>query len=154
CRYAESEESYKRFLELKPGNAAAEKELSQSRQAQTAFDSATNLFDSGEYARALEFVEKIVLVFSPACTKAKLLKVKLLIASKEYASAISETGYMLKEDEDNLDALLLRGRAYYYLADHDVAIRHYQKGLRLDPEHGDLKKAYFGLKNLLKKAKS
>jgi hypothetical protein len=32
--------------------------------------------------------------------------------------------------------------------------RHYQKGLRLDPEHGELKKAYFGLKNLLKKTKS
>lgn len=33
-------------------------------------------------------------------------------------------------------------------------VRHYQKGLRLDPEHGELKKAYFGLKNLLKKTKS
>ena len=33
-------------------------------------------------------------------------------------------------------------------------LRHYQKGLRLDPEHGELKKAYFGLKNLLKKTKS
>lgn len=32
--------------------------------------------------------------------------------------------------------------------------RHYQKGLRSDPEHGELKKAYFGLKNLLKKTKS
>jgi len=32
--------------------------------------------------------------------------------------------------------------------------RHYQKGLRLDPEHSELKKAYFGLKNLLKKSKS
>jgi hypothetical protein len=32
--------------------------------------------------------------------------------------------------------------------------RHYQKGLRLDPEHSELKKAYFGLKNLLKKTKS
>lgn len=36
---------------------------------------------------------------------------------------------------------------------HDL-FRHYQKGLRLDPEHSELKKAYFGLKNLLKKTKS
>lgn len=35
-----------------------------------------------------------------------------------------------------------------------ASLRHYQKGLRLDPEHSDLKKAYFGLKNLLKKTKS
>ncbi|MCL7040709.1 hypothetical protein MKW94_016986 [Papaver nudicaule] len=32
--------------------------------------------------------------------------------------------------------------------------RHYRKGLRSDPEHGELKKAYFGLKNLFKKTKS
>lgn len=55
--------------------------------------------------------------------QAKLLKVKLLLALKDYSSAISETGNLLKEDENNLDALLLRGRAYYYLADHDIASR-------------------------------
>ena len=46
-----------------------------------------------------------------------------LIAVKDYSSAISNSGYILKEDEDNLEALHLRGNAYYYLADHDIAIR-------------------------------
>ncbi|GAV64694.1 DnaJ domain-containing protein/BTAD domain-containing protein/TPR_11 domain-containing protein [Cephalotus follicularis] len=154
CRYEESEKNYRKFLELKPGNSVAEKELSQLLQAQSALDTAFTLFDSGDYSKPLEYVNKVVLVFSPACLKAKLLKVKLLLAAKDYSGAISETGNVLKTDEDNLEALLLRGRAYYYLADHDVAIRHYQKGLRLDPEHSELKKAYFGLKNLLKKTKS
>ncbi|KAF5203345.1 Dnaj protein p58ipk-like protein [Thalictrum thalictroides] len=154
CRYEESEKNYKKFLELKPGVSSAEKELSQLLQAQSALESAFIHFDSGDFSKALEFVEKVVLVFSPACSKAKLLKVKLLLALKDYSGAISETGYVLKEEENNLDALLLRGRAYYYLADHDVAIRHYQKGLRLDPEHTELKKAYFGLKKLLKMTKS
>nr|GEW65645.1 DnaJ protein P58IPK homolog [Tanacetum cinerariifolium] len=154
CRYEESEKSYKKFLEMKPGNSAAEKELSQLHQAQSALDSANSLFDSGDYIKALDFIDKVVLIFSPACSQAKILKVKLLLAAKDYAGTISEAGYILKEDEDNLDALLLRGRAYYYLADHDVATRHYQKGLRSDPEHSELKKAYFGLKNLLKKTKN
>ncbi|XP_023767837.1 dnaJ protein P58IPK homolog [Lactuca sativa] len=154
CRYEESEKSYKKFLEMKPGNSVVEKELSQMHQAQSALDTANNLYDSGDYTKALDFIDKVVLIFSPACSQAKLLKVKLLLAAKDYAGVISEAGYILKEDEDNLQALLLRGRAYYYLADHDVATRHYQKGLRLDPEHSELKKAYFGLKNLLKKTKS
>ncbi|KAL5740761.1 hypothetical protein ACOSP7_029642 [Xanthoceras sorbifolium] len=154
CRYEESEKNYRKFLDLKPRNSVAEKELSQLLQAQTALDSALKLFDSGDFSKPLEYVDKVVLVFSPACSKAKLLKVKLLLAAKDYSSAISESGFILKEDENNLEALLLRGRAYYYLADHDVAQRHYQKGLRLDPEHSELKKAYFGLKNLLKKTKS
>ncbi|KAA8516537.1 hypothetical protein F0562_016957 [Nyssa sinensis] len=154
CRYEDSEKNYKKFLEMKPGNSAVEKELSQLLQAQSALDSAINLFDSGDFKKSLEYIDRVVLVFSPACSKAKLLRVRLLLAAKDYSSAISETGFILKEDENNLQALLLRGRAYYYLADHDVALRHYQKGLRLDPEHSELKKAYFGLKNLLKKTKS
>ncbi|KAK3033704.1 hypothetical protein RJ639_034479 [Escallonia herrerae] len=154
CRYEESEKSYKSFLGMKPGNSAAEKELSQLYQAQSALNSAINLFNSGDTTKSLDFIDKVVLVFSPACSQAKILKVKLLLAAKDFSGAISETGFILKEDENNLEALLLRGRAYYYLADHDVAIRHFQKGLRLDPEHSELKKAYFALKNLLKKTKS
>ncbi|OAY42660.1 dnaJ protein P58IPK homolog [Manihot esculenta] len=154
CRYEESERSYKKYLELKPRHSTAEKELSQLHQAQSALDTAFTLFDSGDYAKSLEYIDKVVLVFSPACSKAKLLKVRLLLAIKDYSAAIAESGYILKEDESNLEALLLRGRAYYYLADHDVASKHFQKGLRLDPEHSELKKAYFGLKNLLKKTKS
>ncbi|CAH9096137.1 unnamed protein product [Cuscuta europaea] len=154
CRYEESERNYGKFLEMKPKNSVAERELSQLLQAKDALESAMSLFESGDLTKAREHIDKVVLVFSPACSKAKLLKLRLLLAAKDYSSAISEAGFMLKEDEDNMDALLLRGRAYYYLADHDVALKHYQKGLRLDPEHSELKKAYFSLKNLLKKTKS
>ncbi|CAL9228962.1 unnamed protein product [Arabidopsis halleri] len=154
CRYEDSENNYQKYLEFKSGDSNAEKELSQLHQAKSALETASTLYESKDVAKALEFVDKVVLVFSPACSKAKLLKVKLLMVSKDYSGAISETGYILKEDENNLEALLLRGRAYYYLADHDIAQRHYQKGLRLDPEHSELKKAYFGLKKLLKKTKS
>lgn len=63
--------------------------------------------------------------------QAKLLKVKLLLAEKDYSSAIAESGFILKEDENNLDALLLRGRGYFYLADHDVALRFVQQVLFL-----------------------
>eukprot|EP00252_Welwitschia_mirabilis_P011252 TRINITY_DN2532_c0_g1_i1.p1 TRINITY_DN2532_c0_g1~~TRINITY_DN2532_c0_g1_i1.p1 ORF type:complete len:492 (+),score=117.94 TRINITY_DN2532_c0_g1_i1:125-1600(+) len=154
CRYDEAEKDYQVFLQHKPGNTVAEKELSQLVQAKNAFDKAQNLSESGDFSKALEYIEKVVLVFSSQCAQAKLIKSRLLIALKDYSSAIAETGFLLKIDENNLQALLLRGKAYYYLADHDVAIRHYQKGLRLDPEHSELKKEYFKLKNLLKKTKS
>jgi DnaJ family protein C protein 3 len=154
CRFEESEKDYKTFLELKPGNSAAEKELSQLIQSRNALDKALNFLDVGDFSKALEYIDKVVLVFSPECSKAKLLKSRLLITVKDYSGAISETGFILKANENNLEALLLRGKAYYYLADHDVAMRHYQKGLRLDPEHSELKKEYFKLKNILKKTKS
>lgn len=126
CSYDESEESYKKSLGMKPGNSAAEKELSQLHQAQNALNSAIDAFESRDFTKALEYLEKVVLVFSPECSKGNLLKVRLLIATKDYSSAISEAGYIFKEDKDNLEAPLLRGNAYYYLADHDIAYRHYQ----------------------------
>ncbi|KAL5985798.1 hypothetical protein ACLOJK_027785 [Asimina triloba] len=122
CRFEESEEDYKKFLQLKPGTSAAEKELSQLLQAKSAMETAYSLFNSGDFAKALEYIDKVVLVFSLGCKKAKFLKIKLLIAIKDYSTAITESGYLLKEDETDLEALLLRGRAYYYLADHDVAM--------------------------------
>ncbi|KAH1133627.1 hypothetical protein GYH30_012158, partial [Glycine max] len=139
---------------LKPGDSATENKLSQLLQAQSALETTQSFYDSGNFSKSLEYIDKVVLVFSSTCNKAKLLKVKVLIADKEYENAIAESGFLLKEDENNLEAFLLRGRAHYYLADHDVATRHFHKGLRLDPEHSELKKAYFGLKNLLKKSKS
>lgn len=54
---------------MKPGNSVAEKELSQLHQAKSALDSANSLYDSGDYTKAMEYLEKVVLVFSPACSK-------------------------------------------------------------------------------------
>lgn len=76
----------------------------------------------------LQSTSQVFKLFATALTltnllQAKFLKVRLLLAVKDFSTAISETGYLLKEDENNLEALLLRGHAYYYLADHDVALR-------------------------------
>lgn len=54
---------------MKPQNSAVEKELSQLHQAQSALDTATNLFEHSDYTKALDFIDKVVLVFSPACSQ-------------------------------------------------------------------------------------
>ncbi|KAH6555245.1 hypothetical protein KP509_1Z270900 [Ceratopteris richardii] len=154
CRYDHGEKDYQRVLELKPGHATAEKELSQLQQAKSSLELAVSSLEADDAAKAEEYLNKVVLVLSPDCSKARLLKAQVLLKAKDYSNAIAEAGRVLKNDENDLDALLLRGKGYYYLADHDVAIRHYQKGLRLDPEHTGLKKEYFKLKNLLKKSKN
>lgn len=74
-------------------------------------------------------MKPLILIDCPL--QAKLLKVKLLLAERDYSSAIAESGFILKEDENNLEALLLRGHGYYYLADHDVALRFGQRVLLL-----------------------
>lgn len=154
CRYGDGEKDYEKVLELKAAHSTAEKELSQLHQAKSSLDLAMSSFESGDVAKAQDYLDKVVLTLSPDCSKARLLKSRVLLNSKDYSGAIAESGRVLKNDENDLDALLLRGKGYYYLSDHDVAVRHYQKGLRLDPEHSELKKEYFKLKNLLKKSKN
>ncbi|KAG4953643.1 hypothetical protein JHK87_039237 [Glycine soja] len=93
-------------MELKPGDSAAKKELSQLLQAQSALETTHSLYDLGNFSKSLEYIDKVVLVFSSACNKAKLLIVKVLIVDKEYESAIVESGFLLKEDENNLEAFI------------------------------------------------
>ncbi len=56
--------------------------------------------------------------------------------------AIADLGKVLKLEADNLEALELRGRAYYNLGELDTAMNHYRKGLKLDPEHKGCKDMY------------
>lgn len=51
----DSEKDYKFFLEMKPYDKAAAKELSQLLQAKSALQTA--LFDSGYYAKPLEYID-------------------------------------------------------------------------------------------------
>ena len=68
-RYEESEKNYKLLLLLNPRNSAAEKELSQLSQSRSALETALSLFETGGFTKALDYVDKVVLVFSPACAK-------------------------------------------------------------------------------------
>ncbi|KAK4743222.1 hypothetical protein SAY87_001223 [Trapa incisa] len=70
--FEESEKSYRKYLELKPGNTVAENKLSQLLQAENALETADSTFGSGDYAKSMEYLDKVVLVFCPACQKVML----------------------------------------------------------------------------------
>lgn len=68
---------------------------------------------------------------------------------QQYFEAIADAGKVLKIESDNIDALLLRGEAYYQLGEVDMAINHYRQGLKLDPEHKQCKDAYKKVKKIV-----
>ncbi|KAL2631645.1 hypothetical protein R1flu_016331 [Riccia fluitans] len=153
CRFDEAEKDFKRVLEINPEHSTSKKELSQVLHVRDSFLESSSAFDAGDDEKAQELLHK-VFSLSPECTKARLLQAKLQLKRKDYDGVAVEAGQVLKQDESNLEALLLRGQAYFYLGDHDLALRHYQSGLRFDPEHSGLKKEYQKLKALIKKTKS
>ncbi|BBN20707.1 hypothetical protein Mp_zg00390 [Marchantia polymorpha subsp. ruderalis] len=153
CRFEEAEKDFNKVIEINPEHTTSRKELAQSLQARESLLDALSAFDAGDSSKAQELLRKVFFL-SPECLKARLLQAKLLLKTKDYDGVAVEAGQVLKQDDTNLEALLLRGQAYFYLGDNDLALRHYQSGLRSDPEHSGLKKEYHKLKALIKKTKS
>jgi len=55
---------------------------------------------------------------------------------------------VLKLEPDNMEALELRGRAYYIIGELDTAMNHYRKALKFDPEHKTCKDMYRVVKSI------
>merc|ERR1712025_61189 len=53
----------------------------------------------------------------------------------------------------HLEAYKLRGMAYFWLNEHDLAIKHFREGLKLDPEHKGCKEGHKLVKKIDKKKK-
>lgn len=69
--------------------------------------------------------------------------------TQQFFESIADTGKVLKVEADNLEALQLRGDAYYQLGEVDMAINHYRKGLKFDPEHKGCKDSYKKVKKIV-----
>jgi tetratricopeptide (TPR) repeat protein len=67
----------------------------------------------------------------------------------EQYDTIADTGKALKIEADNMEALELRGRAYYIIGELETSINHYRKALKFDPEHKQCKDMYRVVKSVL-----
>jgi len=64
---------------------------------------------------------------------------------------LEDTMTVLKQQSGNLQALYLRGRAFYFLGEREAAIKHYSQALKYDPDDA-LSKAEFKRLSKLDKA--
>jgi DnaJ family protein C protein 3 len=73
--------------------------------------------------------------------------------ANDYYGVVSDTGKILKNYPQHIEAYQLRGEAYTRLNEMDMAIRHYREGLKLDPEHKGCKEGHKFVKKITKKDK-
>eukprot|EP00271_Cylindrocystis_brebissonii_P014374 TRINITY_DN35716_c0_g1_i1.p1 TRINITY_DN35716_c0_g1~~TRINITY_DN35716_c0_g1_i1.p1 ORF type:complete len:500 (+),score=130.81 TRINITY_DN35716_c0_g1_i1:632-2131(+) len=154
CQFTDALEDFRQILTMKPGHSAAEKEVKITTDAEGSLKDAKEWLLQGNLEHAQGHLNRVVLVHSPDCREARLLNAEMLMTLKDYEGVVVETSKVLKADDNDMAALLLRGRSYYYMGDHELALKHYQKGLRLDPEHSELMKVHRVLKTLEKKTKA
>ena len=60
-------------------------------------------------------------------------------------------GILLKGQPNNVQALFLRGKSYFYMDDQSMAKRHFGEALKYDPEHKDAKAEFSKVRALYKK---
>ena len=122
--------------------AACAKELADAAKARK----------KGDRRLELEHLNVVLENYADAQPAALLLdRARAHAANGDWYEAIAESGRALKASPDDLEALELRGLAYYRLADHAMAKTHWQQALRSDPEHEGCKAGYKKLRALTKK---
>ena len=81
---------------------------------------------------------------------AKLLQAELMLDDKDYGGVVAMMGVLLKGQPDNVQALYLRGKSYFYMDDQSMAKRHFGEALKYDPEHEPAKAAFSKVRKLYK----
>ena len=94
------------------------------------------------YSNALQFVEDGSDLLWP--------KAQSLYNLGDYYGVVSDTAKLLKLQSQHLDALHLRGMAFYRLGEHEQAVLHYREALKSDPEHQQCKASHRLVKKLEK----
>jgi DnaJ family protein C protein 3 len=79
-----------------------------------------------------------------------LRRARLEIDMGDFFEAVADAGRAIKLEADSIDALEVRGRAYYLLGEHEMAMNHFRSALKFDPEHVTVKGHYRILKRLEK----
>jgi DnaJ family protein C protein 3 len=113
------------------------------REANRAFLSQQYGTAAALYERALSFVEVASDLVWP--------RAESLYHAGDYYGCVGETAKILKQHPGHVEALNLRGHAFYRLGEHEQAVIHFREGLKLDPEHKECKAGHKLVKTLEKK---
>ena len=131
-------ESSQDFATLKGVNPAS-KELHMANQASSceiAARHANKQFQQGQYAGAAQhFTQAIQFTIVTTAQKEQCVDLLLKRAQCSYHTgdmhmAIADSGKVLKVAKENIDALTVRGNAYYALGELDTAKEHYRQALK------------------------
>ena len=144
--------SFAKLLALKPDHKAGVVGMPKAQECWGSLQAARNMVQQGQHQQAHAHFSS-ALNHAPASVPLLLERAATHSSMGQYFEVLADTGRALKLQKENIDALIARGDAYYRLAEHDMAMRHYRQGLHFDPEHKPCKAAYRKLKKTTKLAK-
>jgi len=114
-------------------NATFLRELKLIEALEQQYNTAKRLIDAKQFEQARGYVER-VLTECNAAPNIKLMKANILINLKQYSEALLISGEVVREDENNPEALFIRGRVFCFMDNLDNAKKFFNQTLRLDPD--------------------
>jgi len=76
-----------------------------------------------------------VLEIATDCKEARLIRARALLKAKQYHAMLDDTMTVIKQESGNVDALFLRGMAFYHIGEREAAVKHFSQALKYDPDH-------------------
>jgi len=128
-------------LKDKPGNPIA---LKQVEIISTALDNEAKgkeALKKNQYNDAINYFTAI-LQESPDIYSIRLLRAECAAQLDDTTLVLEDTIRVLKQDQTNVKALHLRGKALFLLGEKSMAIQLYREGLRFDPDNVLLRNEY------------
>eukprot|EP01083_Nonionella_stella_P112001 328942_1 len=147
-RLDEAAENFEKVMEIEGRSAELEDTILKVKQASQSMKSFREL-DGNDCLAIMPLLSSILAV---AAFDVDLLmkRAKCHMKSGRTQNALLDAGRVLKVRPRMLDAYLIRGKVFFSLDQLDMALDQYKNGLRMDPEHKQLKKAFKNLKKLRK----
>ncbi|KAF0446650.1 putative Scj1p [Gigaspora margarita] len=140
CNFAlgnltEAERWYTKILNAEPNNQQAITEYRQLQQVQDFINQAGLCLQNRQYLQAAHLIDRASSYLDEIPAKWKIMKGETLLEQKEYAEASRIANEILRGDQQNPDAHVLRARILYVEGDNQKAAAHCQEALRCDPDH-------------------
>ncbi|CAG8436624.1 11068_t:CDS:2 [Scutellospora calospora] len=131
----EADRWYTKVLNAEPNNKQAISEYQQLQKVQNSINQAEFCLQNGQYAFAASLINNVSSYLDEIPTKWKIMKAETLLEQNEYGEASRIANEILRGDQQNPDAHVLRARILYIEGDNQKAAAHCQEALRCDPDH-------------------
>jgi len=148
---SEALNDYKDVLKLKPDHGDATKMIQKVSECADLITRAERLILERSWEKADHLLTEAMQITGGTTPHLKMLRARARLEMGNYVECIADAGEVVKIENENIEALLLRGRAYYATADHEMTMRHLRESLKFDPEHVEAKKLFNQLKKIIAK---
>eukprot|EP01118_Nematostelium_gracile_P012486 TRINITY_DN4560_c0_g1_i2.p1 TRINITY_DN4560_c0_g1~~TRINITY_DN4560_c0_g1_i2.p1 ORF type:complete len:303 (+),score=76.69 TRINITY_DN4560_c0_g1_i2:49-957(+) len=151
--YASARQDFELILKEKPDNSIASEQINIANQAEQAFKIAKSAFEGKDYFAAKEHLNRVI-ESSSDFLEPRIMRATCNNALRDYNAVLDDTSKALRLRPDSIKALLLRGKAFYFLGQNDVALTHFQQALKYDPDEKEVKAEWKKIKNIEKWTKN